>query len=91
MSQNPTALTPIYEKAWRECQFKQSLLNNPLATLQQEGMTFTEGVNFITVAVTDTNSYMVIPVEGSPNKGAETLLEYVRSKPWKMGNLNKPY
>ena len=89
MSQNPTALTPIYEKAWRESQFKQSLLNNPLATLQQEGMTFPEGVNFIAVAETDTHRYMVIPVEGSPNKGAETLLEYVRSKAMEDGEFKQ--
>ncbi|NEO57730.1 MAG: NHLP leader peptide family natural product precursor, partial [Okeania sp. SIO3B5] len=50
MKENPTGLTPIYEKAWREPQFKQSLLDNPLATLQQEGMTFPEGLNFIAVA-----------------------------------------
>ncbi|NEO57402.1 MAG: NHLP leader peptide family natural product precursor [Okeania sp. SIO3B5] len=78
MIQNPTALTPIYEKAWRESQFKQNLLDNPLVTLQQEGMTFPEGINVIAVAETDTHRYMVIPVEGSPEKSAETLLEYVR-------------
>ena len=60
MSQTPTAFTPIYEKAWRESQFKQSLLNNPLATLQQEGMTFPEGVNFIAVAETDTHRYICL-------------------------------
>ena len=80
MLQNPTALTPIYEKAWREPQFKQSLLHNPLATLQLEGITLPEGLNFIAVAETDTHRYIVIPVEGSPEKSAETLLEYVRSK-----------
>ena len=80
MLQNPTALTPIYEKAWREPQFKQSLLHNPLATLQLEGITLPEGLNFIAVAETDTHRYIIIPVEGSPEKSAETLLEYVRSK-----------
>ena len=80
MLQNPTALTPIYEKAWREPQFKESLLHNPLATLQLEGITLPEGLNFIAVAETDTHRYIVIPVEGSPEKSAETLLEYVRSK-----------
>ena len=80
MLPNPTALTPIYEKAWREPQFKQSLLHNPLATLQLEGITLPEGLNFIAVAESDTHRYIVIPVEGSPEKSAETLLEYVRSK-----------
>ncbi|GGA44097.1 NHLP leader peptide family RiPP precursor [Okeania sp. KiyG1] len=80
MKESPTGLTPIYEKAWREPQFKQSLLDNPLATLQQEGITLPEGINFIAVAETDAHRYIVIPVEGSPDKGAETLLEYVRSK-----------
>lgn len=80
MIKNPTALTPIYEKAWREAQFKQSLLDNPVATLQKEGITLPEGLNFIAVAETDTHRYIVIPVEGSPDKSADTLLEYVRSK-----------
>ena len=80
MLPNPTALTPIYEKAWREPQFKESLLHNPLATLQLEGITLPEGLNFIAVAESDTHRYIVIPVEGSPEKSAETLLEYVRSK-----------
>ncbi|NEO57731.1 MAG: NHLP leader peptide family natural product precursor [Okeania sp. SIO3B5] len=89
MKENPTVLTPIYEKAWREPQFKQSLLDNPLATLQQEGMTFPEGLNFIAVAETDTHRYIVIPVEGSPDKGAETLLEYVRSKAMQDGEFKQ--
>ena len=80
MIKTPTTLTPIYEKAWREPQFKQCLLDNPVSTLQQEEITFPEGINLIAVAETETHRYLVLPVEGSPEESANTLLEYVRSK-----------
>ena len=77
---NFTSLTPIYEKAWREPQFKQNLLENPCATLQQEGITLSEGIHLISVAETETHRFLVLPVEGSPEESADTLLEYLRCK-----------
>ncbi len=46
---NFKSLTPIYEKAWHEPQFKQNLLENPFAILPQEVITLSEseGVHLI--------------------------------------------
>lgn len=68
----------LYEKAWRDSQFKQDLLNDAQSTLQQEGFEFNSEYNYVALAETDEHRYLVIPATLSQIKTENILGNLLR-------------
>ena len=75
---NDTVFGNIIAKAWRDPAFKASLIANPAAALEAEGIVVSSGMTVTVLENTDKHFYLVLPPAHTDELSDEALDEKIK-------------